>query len=64
MWLLGTELRTSGRAVSALNPEPSLQPKKEFSLFVLKNYLNSLSPTEHRSSLLFYTIQSFTPGFL
>ena len=26
MWLLGTELRTSGRAVSALNREPSFQP--------------------------------------
>ena len=26
MWLLGFELRTSGRAVSALNPEPSLSP--------------------------------------
>jgi hypothetical protein len=25
MWLLGIELRTSGRAVSALNTEPSLQ---------------------------------------
>ena len=26
MWLLGIELRTSGRAISALTPEPSLQP--------------------------------------
>jgi hypothetical protein len=26
MWVLGIELRTSGRAVSALNAEPSLQP--------------------------------------
>jgi hypothetical protein len=26
MWLLGIELRTSGRAVSALTVEPSLQP--------------------------------------
>ena len=26
MWLLGIELRTSRRAVSGLNPEPSLQP--------------------------------------
>jgi hypothetical protein len=26
MWLLGIELRTSGRAVNALTAEPSLQP--------------------------------------
>jgi hypothetical protein len=35
MWLLGIELRTSGRAVGALNPEPSLQP--------IKFYLRELS---------------------
>ena len=29
MWLLGVELRTSGRAVSALSTEPSLQPPAE-----------------------------------
>jgi hypothetical protein len=27
MWLLGIELRTSGRAVGTLNTEPSLQPQ-------------------------------------
>jgi hypothetical protein len=27
MWLLGIELRTSGRVVSTLTVEPSLQPR-------------------------------------
>jgi hypothetical protein len=27
MWVLGIELRTCGRAVNALNAEPSLQPE-------------------------------------
>jgi hypothetical protein len=30
MWLLGIELRTFGRAVSALTTEPSLQPMPGF----------------------------------
>ena len=32
MWLLGIELMTSGRAASALNPEPSLHPWKSWML--------------------------------
>jgi hypothetical protein len=38
MWLLGIEVRTSGRAVSALNAEPSLQLKlhlKKIHLFLI-----------------------------
>jgi len=33
MWLLGIELRTCGRAVSALTAEPSLQPERELFLY-------------------------------
>jgi len=33
MWLLGFELRTSGRAVSALTTEPSLHPLRKTILF-------------------------------
>jgi hypothetical protein len=39
MWLLGIELKTSGRAVSALNRWPSLQP---FLIGVLYNLLNNI----------------------
>ena len=40
------------------------QFSKQFSLFILKNSLDSSSPAEHRSNLLFYiSIQSFSPGF-
>jgi hypothetical protein len=36
MWLLGIELRDSGRAISALNAESSLQPCPNFFIFKLK----------------------------
>jgi hypothetical protein len=35
MWLLGIELRTSGRAVIALNREPSFQPDFDFLILLL-----------------------------
>jgi hypothetical protein len=41
MWLLGIELRTFGRAVSALTSEPSLQPPVLF-CFVKNVFLLSM----------------------
>ena len=41
------------------------QFSKQFSLFILKNSLDSSSPAEHKSSLwCSISIQSFIPGFL
>ena len=53
MWLVGFELRTFGKAVSALNCEPSLQPKLEDSITAMEVLKAGrvLSPTQLSSAL-------------